>query len=320
MNEAAAPPAEDYPRTLLEFESRFSSEEACRAYLEELRWPDGIRCASCGSARGWRRERGFWVCASCAHETSVTSGTILERTRKPLRLWFRAMWLVTSQKSGVSALGLQRQLGLKRYETVWIWLHKLRRAMVRPGRDRLSGTVEVDETFVGGAEPGVAGRQTERKALVAIAAEEDGRGMGRIRVRRIEDASADQLLPFVADAVEPGSLVRTDGWVSYSGLKALGFKHKIINLARRARPAHELLPLVHRVASLLKRWWLGTHHGAIHWEHLDYYLDEFTFRFNRRKSRSRGKLFFRLIQQVLNVDPVTWQDVAAGRRASGHNR
>lgn len=284
MNAEAPLPAEDYPRTLLEFESRFSSEDACRAYLEQLRWPDGIRCASCGRPRGWRRERGFWVCASCAHETSVTSGTILERTRKPLRLWFRAMWLVTAQKSGVSALGLQRQLGLKRYETVWTWLHKLRRAMVRPGRDRLSGTVEVDETFVGGAEAGVSGRETEQKALVAIAVEQDGRGMGRIRVRRIEDGSADQILPFVVDAVEPGSVTRTDGWAAYEGLKGLGFKHRVVNLARSGRPAHELLPLVHRVASLLKRWWLGTHQGAIRWEHLDYYLDEFTFRFHPQRS------------------------------------
>lgn len=235
-------------------------------------------------------------------------------------MWFRAMWFVTSSKSGVSALGLQRQLGLKRLETVWIWLHKLRRAMVRPGRDRLHGTVEVDETFVGGEESGAGGRGTERKALVAVAAEDDGgRRIGRIRLRRIEDASADQLLPFVADAVEPGSVVRTDGWISYEGLKGLGFKHKAINLSRAGKPAHELMPLVHRVASLLKRWWLGTHHGAIRWEYLDFYLDEFTFRFNRRASRARGKLFFRLVQQALDIAPVSWRAVADPHERRNHN-
>ena len=300
-----APDREDYPRTLAELERRFSSQEACRAYLGELRWPDGFRCPACGADRGWPIRRGDLIeCARCHAQTSVIAGTIFEGTRKPLPTWFRAMWLITSEKNGVSALGLQRQLGLGSYETAWAWLHKLRRAMVRPGRDRLSGVVEVDETYVGGPEPGVVGRETANKSLVAVAAEEDGTRIGRIRLRQIPDASAPSLEEFIADAVEPGSVLHTDGWPGYKGVQALGYGHRVTNIKASGRPAHETLPRVHRVASLLKRWMLGTHQGSVSPEHLDYYLDEFTFRFNRRASRSRGKLFYRLVEQAMATDPV----------------
>ena len=313
------PPAEDYPRTLIEFQERFATEEACRQYLEQLRWPDGFRCPACGADHGWRTGRGLWFCARCSRQTSATAGTIFESTRKPLRMWFQAMWLVTSQKIGISALGLQRQLGFQRYETVWTWLHKLRRAMVRPGRERLSGTVEVDETYIGGREEGVDGRETETKSIVVIAAEESGRGIGRIRLRRVADASAASLVPFVEEAVAPGAVVHTDAWRGYAALARQGYEHKVTAIKRSGQLAHELLPRVHRVAALLNRWWLGTHQGAILPRHLDYYLDEFTFRFNRRTSRQRGKLFYRLVQQALNVDPVSWSDVAEGRRARRGN-
>lgn len=306
---------EDYPGNLLEFEERFATEDACREYLKQLRWPQGFRCPRCNSDRSWPTGRnGLVECGNCHYQTSVTAGTIFEGTRKPLRLWFRAMWLITNQKNGISALGLQRQLGMTRYETVWTWLHKLRRAMVRPGRDRLSGKVEVDETYLGGGEPDVHGRETETKAIVAIAAEEDGKGVGRIRLRRVQDVSAESLIPFVEEAVAPGSVVHTDGWPSYGGLVAKGYKHKVTTLSGSNKLAHELMPRVHIVASLLKRWWLGTHQGAIGVAHLDYYLDEYTFRFNRRTSKKRGKLFFRLAQQAMEVDPVYWTDVAAGHR------
>ncbi len=212
-------------------------------------------------------------------------------------MWFRAMWYVMSQKNGASALGVQRVLGLGSYETAWTWLHKLRRAMVRPDRDRLSGWVEVDETLVGGLEEGVAGRQTESKVLVVIAAQADGPGTGRIRMRMIEDAAAASLHPFVQDCIEPGSTIHTDGWQGYAGLENKGYQREITVLRGRRKEASQLMPRVHRVASLLKRWLLGTHQGAVAHQHLPYYLDEFTFRFNRRKSRSRGKLFFRLMQQ-----------------------
>lgn len=315
-----APPTEDYPTNLLEFEARFASESSCRTYLERLRWPKGFRCPKCQVEGGWPTGRvGLWECKACHHQSSVIAGTVFEGTRKPLHLWFRAMWFITSHKSGISALGLQRQLGFKRYETVWTWLHKLRRAMVRPGRDQLSGRVEVDETYVGGVEKGVHGRQTEKKSIVVIAAQEDGGGIGRIRLKRIPDVSGPTLIAFLKEAVSPGSTVHTDGWEGYAKVGASGYAHEVTNIARTEKMAHELLPRVHRVAALLKRWWLGTHQGAIRSSHLDYYLDEYTFRFNRRTSRHRGKLFFRLLQQVVQVGPISWTDIATAERKGGRD-
>lgn len=311
--------AEDYPTDLLEFERRFGTTEACRAYLAALRWPDGFRCPRCGSERGWPRKAGGLIeCAACRYKASATAGTIFDRTRIPLTVWFRAMWLVTSQKNGASALTLQRQLGLKRYETSWMLLHKLRRAMVRPGRDRLHGVVEVDESYVGGEEEGVRGRETYTKTLVGVAAEVDEAG-GRVRLATIADASGASLMKFVGESIEPGALIRTDGWEGYEGLLARGYRHEVLNISKSGLQAHVLLPRVHRVASLLKRWLLGTHQGAVRPIHLDYYLDEFAFRFNRRASRSRGKLFYRLVQQAAEVPPVFWQDIADGERGHDHN-
>jgi transposase-like protein len=298
---------DEFPRNINELEARFSSEEACRAYLFQLRWPDGFRCPRCGGSKAWPFRSVRLECVDCGHQTSVTAGTIFQDTRKPLVLWFRTMWWVTSQKNGASALGLQRVLGLGSYKTAWTWLHKLRRAMVRPGRDGLTGRIEVDETFVGGLEEGVRGRQTESKALVVIAAQEDGSGIGRIRMRRIADASAPSLESFIAENIAPGSLIHTDGWPGYSGVAARGYVHKVTVLTHKKQSASELMPLVHIVASLLKRWLLGTHQGAVSREHLDYYLDEFTFRFNRRNSKTRGKLFYRLVQQAVAVEPVPYK-------------
>jgi len=238
----------------------------------------------------------------------------------PLPLWFRAIWYVTSQKNGASALGLQRVLGIRSYVTAWSWLHKLRRAMVRPGRDRLKGVVEVDETYLGGLEEGVVGRETEKKALIAVAAEEDGNGIGRIRLQHISDASRYSLHCFVSDHVEPGSLIHTDGWEGYDGLRDIGFRHKVTVLNRRKRKAHELMPRVHRVASLLKRWIMGTHQGAVSHEHLGYYLDEFTFRFNRRTSQHRGKLFYRLLQNAMQTGPAPYRILAKGIRPGPERR
>jgi transposase-like protein len=293
--------------TLAELEARFGSERACWEYLLMLRWPDGFACPRCGGRTAWTTTRRLLVCASCQHQASVTAGTIFQDTRKPLTLWFRAIWWVTAQKQGASALELQRVLGLGSYVTAWTWLHKLRRAMVRPGRDRLRGRVEIDETFVGGIEEGVRGRQTVTKALVAIACEEQGKGIGRIRLRRLEDASADSLHAFVADVVEPGSVVHTDGLGGYNGLEARGYRHRITVLRGRKRSPSDLLPRVHLVASLLKRWLLGTHQGAVSFAYLEYYLDEFTFRFNRRRSRLRGQLFQRLLEQAVAVEPVPYK-------------
>jgi len=239
----------------------------------------------------------------------VTAGTIFHRTRKPLTMWFRAIWWVTSQKTGASALGLQRILGLGSYKTAWSWLHKLRRAMIRPGRERLSGRVEVDEAYWGASESTVRGRETEKKALIVIAAEENGQGIGRIRMRRIAKASAANLEGFVTAVVERGSVVHTDGWDGYAGLEGIGYVHEVTVLSKSRESASKLLPRVHRVVALLRNWLRGTHQGAVSREHLNYYLDEFTFRFNRRTSRYRGKLFYRLLQQAVVVDPAPYKDI-----------
>ena len=297
-------PVEDYPRDLLELEARFSTEAACREYLGRLRWPDGFRCPHCGGGKAWPVRGALLECAVCGVQTSVTAGTIFQDTRTPLSVWFRAMWWVTTQKNGASALGLQRVLGLKSYETAWTWLHKLRRAMVRPGRDLLTGRIEVDEGYVGGPEEGLSGRLNLEKTLVVVAVQEDGQGIGRIRMRRVADASAESLIPFVQGFVAPGSVVHTDGWLGYLPLKGNGYRHEVTYLKGKKKTASELLPRVHLVISHLKRWLLGTHQGAVSHKHLDYYLDEFTFRFNRRRSKSRGKLFYRLAQQAVAIEPV----------------
>ena len=292
----------------------FRTEAGCRDYVRRLRWPEGFVCRRCGAiGEPWVTARGVFHCRACAGETSLTAGTIFEGTRKPLRMWFLAMWLVTSQKNGVSALGLQRVLGLGSYETAWTWLHKLRRAMVRPGRDCLTGTIEVDETYVGGPEVGKRGREVETKAIVVVAAEKSGRAVGRIRLRRVKDVSGDSLLAFVQGAVVPGSVVHTDGWNGYSGLAAAGYQHQVTVITSGAEPAHEVMPRIHLVASLLKRWLIGTHQGGIQHQQLDYYLDEFTFRFNRRRSQARGLLFHRLAQQAVAVPPAPYHSIVGPR-------
>jgi transposase-like protein len=306
--------SEDYPRTLPEFESRFGTEAACRAYLFALRWGQGWSCPRCGSRAAAAIRRGLRRCGECRYEASVTAGTIFQDTHLPLRVWLRAMWHVTSQKSGVSALGLQRALGLGSYKTAWAMLHKMRRAMVRPGREGLHGVVEVDETYWGAEEPGVVGRQTDEKALIIVGAEQDGNAIGCIRLRHIPDLTKKSLHGFILQNIESGSTVRTDGLNAYRGLK--GYTHHR-QVQRRQGKGEQLLPRVHRVVSLLKRWLLGTHQGAIGFEHLDYYLDEFTFRFNRRTSASRGKLFYRLAEQAVQVDPAPFSTLIKPQRVGG---
>jgi transposase-like protein len=297
----------EYPETILEFRDWFATEQACRDYLARLRWPHGFVCPQCQSVKAWQMQRKLFWCQACDYQASVTAGTLFNDTHKPLRLWFEAMWYVTNQKYGVSALGLQRVLGLGSYHTAWNWLHKLRRAMVRAGRDRLSGEVEVDEIFIGGARAGKRGRGAADKTLVVIAAQADAKRIGRIRMRQVEDAAGESLEPAVWQMVEPGSVVRTDGWRGYNGLTELGYEHHVI----RKNPdlGDNLLPLVNRVASLLKRWLLGTHQGAVEHAHLAYYLDEYTFRFNRRTSKSRGLLFYRLVGQAIDLGPVLEVDL-----------
>ena len=294
-------PGIDYPRNLIEFGDFFPDEKACVAYLERLRWAGGFMCPKGHAATSaWRSERGLSICPTCRCQVSATAGTIFEGTRK-LRHWLLAAWEVTSQKYGASALGLQRTMGLGSYETAWAWLHKLRRAMVRPDRDQLSGEVEVDETYLGDEDPGVRGRKVVRRSIVVIAVEMNEGNIGRIRLRHVPNVNADCLHGFIIDVVKPGSLLHTDGWQGYASIGTRGYRHRVTVTSTSSELAHIPFPGVHRVASLLKRWCLGTHQGAISKEHLGYYLDEFTFRFNRRTSKARGLLFYRLMTQAIRT-------------------
>ncbi len=306
----------DYPRNWTEFLDRFGSEEACLSYLEGLRWPGGFFCPSCASAGApYRSSRSRLMCRDCGRQSTVTAGTIFDKTRTPLRVWLAAAWYLTNQKQGVSALGLQRVLGLGSYQTAWTMLHRFRRAMVRPDRDRLKGQVEVDESYLAitdREEPlSPVGRKNKTtKVLVVLAVELlQPKGFGRIRLRRIENDSAECVVPFVHESIEPGAQVRTDGSAAYRSLNKLGYDHQRTVMLDSDVPAHVSMAGVHRVASLIKRWILGTHHGSVQPGHLDAYLDEFVFRFNRRTSGSRGMLFYRLLQQAVVTEPVTYDSV-----------
>ena len=296
-----------YPKTMIELEKLFATEKACREYLYQIRWPEGFICPRCGHRKCWKIQGSLNRCSQCRYHLSVTSGTIFQDSRIPLRLWFRAMWQVVSQKHGISGLGLQRVLGLKRYETIWTMLHKLRIAMVRPGRDKLVGPVQVDETYIGGPRHGKRGRGAAGKMLVVVMVEEKDGHAGRIRLCKVKDASGANLIPAIKESVQPKSEVRTDGWEGYNQLSTSGYAHTIIR--KTTEVGENLLPLANRVTSLLKRWLIGTHQGKPSAFYLDYYLAEFVFRFNRRTSQSRGLLFYRLIQQAVNIAPVKSQDI-----------
>ena len=308
--------AQDYPRNWSEFLDWFSSEDACLSYLERLRWPHGFACPDCASMTApYRASRSRLMCQDCGQQTTVTSGTIFDKTRTPLKVWLAAAWYVTSQKQGVSALGLQRVLGLGSYQTAWAMLHRFRRAMVRPDRERLKGLVEVDETYLAISDrqrpiSAVGRKSSTSKVLVVMAVEVlEPKGFGRIRLQRIFKDSGDYVVPFVQKSVTPGARVRTDGSAAYRCLGELGYDHQRTVMLGSDTPAHVSMAGVHRVASLIKRWILGTHHGSVQPEHLDAYLDEFVFRFNRRTSSSRGMLFYRLLQQAVVTKPVTYQNI-----------
>lgn len=301
----------DYPATFQQFRTQFAGDEACRCYLEALRWPDGFVCPRCSATVGWKTGAGLWLCSSCRKKSSVTAGTIFHRSHLPLSTWFAACWFVVSEKNGISAQSLSRVLGLGSYETAWAMLHKLRRAMVRPDRDRLDGVVEVDETYVGARESGVDGRRTNDKAIVVIAVEvaDGGKGLGRTRLTIVPEATQAQLLDFVHRSIASGAVVRTDGWNVYNRLSKEGYRHDQVSIRASGDLAHVVLPGVHRVASLLKRWLQGTLHYGVSQDYLGYYLDEFTFRFNRRNARSRGLLFRRLLEQAVVTDPVPVSEI-----------
>ena len=292
----------DYPGTYQQLLEWFPDDQACLQYLARLRWPDGFSCPDCGHGESWRTAQGLWMCKECAKRTSVTAGTIFHRTRTPLSTWFAAIWFLTSQKNGMSALGLQRVLGFGSYETAWAWLHKLRRAMVRPERDRLRGIVELDETMVGGVSADKLGASTD-KVPVMIAVERNGtRKLGRVRLAVAQRPNTGELVDWATQVIEPGSTVRTDGARTLRRLSSLGYTHEYTT-GYDAEDKTAVLPGVHLVASLLKRWFIGTLHYRVEPAQLPYYLDEYTFRFNRRTAKVRGLLFYRLLEQAVVTDP-----------------
>jgi Zn ribbon nucleic-acid-binding protein len=300
----------EYPMTFDEFTTKFATEEQCRDYLYRLRFLNGFVCPKCENTKAWPIGDTLFECSECGRQTSVIAGTIFQDTRTPLKTWFTAVWWITTQKNGASAMGLQQILGLKSYKTAWTWLHKIRRAMVFPNRLKLNGTVEVDETYIGSEEKeGKRGRGTENKILVAVAIELGNKEeLGRIRMGVIPDASGESLKAFVVNNVEKGGTVITDGWLGYSFLASNGYPHTVMS-KKHAGSEDKLLPHVHMVISLLKRWLLGTHQGAVNEKHMQAYLDEYVFRFNRRKAAERGLLFYRLLECAMNVQPTTYDNL-----------
>ena len=303
----------DYPQTYREFVTMFPDNQSCTDFLYKLRWKDGFTCPECGVlSEPWHQTHQRLVCPYCRHQTTVTTGTIFERTRTPLTTWLEAAWHVTTAKNGMSATTIERTLGIS-YRVAWTMLQRFRVAMVRSEREKLSGIVEVDETLIGSVDEGGKRGRGSKKSIVVIAIElHEPKGFGRIRMRFIPDASGENLTDFITDIVQSGSTIHTDAWKGYSNLESLGYKHVVTNISDSEDHAHVLIPGVHSVASLLKRWILGTHQGAFATYHLQAYLEEFTFRFNRRLSKHRGLVFRRLLEQAVSTPPVTEKNVTYG--------
>lgn len=292
----------DYPKTQIEFEQMFSNEEKCLLYLSKLRFKHGYICPKCKGQQYWKSKKGMYVCKQCNYQLSLTAGTIFHKSRIELTVLFRVIWHIVAQKNGISALGVQKIMGLKRYDTTWKWLHKIRSLMVLSGREKLSGIVEVDETLVGGKKKGKRGRGAEGKTLVIVAVEVLGKKTGRTRLAVIPNASRISINAFIKENIVTGTTVRTDGWAGYTDLTKMKYIREI-HTNKTLQDGEELLPYVHIIASLLKRWLLGTHQNFTSPVKLNYYLNEFVFRYNRRFANSRGLLFQTLIQQALIKSP-----------------
>lgn len=306
-----------YPRSIMEFTRKFATEEQCLDYLVRCRWPDGFRCRRCGSEKAWPRpDRKAMRCAGCDLITTVTAGTAMHRSRLPLKSWMWAAYLVATDKRGVSALGLQRQLGLTRYETAYQLLQKLRSAMVAPERTQLCGMVEIDETLIGAPIRGRKDRTASDKAVVVGAVEvlptKTGTQPGRIRLRHVATSSKPRLMAFVKDSVEPGALVITDGHETYDEVEKLGYEHGIESTTM-GEAQENVLKHLHMVFSNLKTWIEGTHHGGISKKHLQRYLDEFTFRFNRRHTPHAA--FQTILGIAARMPPRTYEQHYAGEPA-----
>ena len=306
---------DDLPEDMPSFLAQFGTDEQCREYLFKARWPGGFRCAVCGHGDAYAlKTKIVYECVACRKQHSLLAGTIFEQTKTGLAKWFLAIYLVTSSKGGIAATELQRQLGFGSYGTAWTWLHKLRKAMVRPDREPLAGRVEADETYVGGPRPGKRGRGAAGKTLVAGAVEAGqagGRRLGRLRLAVVPDASAASLEGFLGAAVATPAAVATDGWAGYAGLAAEGYAHEPIDPGASGGDAALRLPGIHLVFGLAKRWLLGTHHGAVSPKHLPAYLDEYVFRFNRRTARSISHGFARLVEQAVRTKPATYRAIVA---------
>ncbi|MCE3247370.1 MAG: tnpA 3 [Geminicoccaceae bacterium] len=308
----------DLPGDLPTFLKRFGSDARCRAYLVRARWPAGFRCERCGHDQAYsHKKRLIEECRTCGKQHSILAGTIFEQTKSGLAQWFLAIYLVTSSKGGISAMELKRQMGFGSYQTAWSWLHKIRRAMVRPERTPLAARVEADETYVGGPRPGRSGRGAGGKTVVAGAVESGrgkatGRRLGRLRLAVVADVSAKSLEGFLGQNVARPTTVVTDGWSGYGGLATAGYAHAPLNLSASWGDASLRLPAIHLVFGLAKRWLLGTHHGAVSKKHLSAYLDEFVFRFNRRTARCISHRFARLIQHAVQTAPITYRAIVAG--------
>jgi transposase-like protein len=307
----------DLPGDLPSFIERFGTDEQCQAYLFQARWPDGFCCTGCGHDRAWAlKSRLIHECAACGKQHSLLAGTIFEQTKTGLAKWFLAIFLVTSSKGGISAMALKRQMGFGSYQTAWTWLHKIRRAMIRPDRAPLAERVEADETYLGGPRPGKPGRGAAGKIKVAGAVESGrgqarGRRLGRLRLAVVPDVSARSLEGFLGQNVARPATVATDGWAGYGGLAAAGYRHAPLDLSTTWGDAALRLPAIHLVFGLAKRWLLGTHHGAVGKKHLGAYLDEFVFRFNRRTARSISHRFARLIEHAVQIAPTTYRALVA---------
>jgi transposase-like protein len=299
---------EDFPKNQVEFDRRFCDEGSCLEYLFQLRWPEGFICPRCGHTDYWRSARGLYVCCKCEHQQSVTAGTIFHGTKKPVTVWFKALWWFSTRKSGINAVCLQGLLGLGSYETAWRWLQKLRTCTIFPDREKLSGNIEADEFYLGGEQGGKRGRGADHKCKVAVAVERKGRKLGRLRMQVISRCSADELLPFAKANITRGSGITTDGWKGYSGLEEAGYFHRKI-LQNQVDDKESVLPGVHLVASLFKRVILGTFQGRFGGQYLQRLLDEYVFRFNRRTTKSVGKRFWRIMQQAVASPPITNKDL-----------
>jgi Transposase zinc-ribbon domain/ISXO2-like transposase domain len=296
----------DYPRTRDEFEAAFPHEDACARYLERLSWPDGFVCPACGAVgEPWRGSRRRLVCRRCQHQTSVTAGTLFQGTRTPLTHWFEAAWLIATADHGVSARHLQHHLGLASYETAWAMLHRYRRAMVRSGRPRLSGSVEIVTTVVGARGGGGAGAGRQAATVAAAVEVREAGELGRVRMQRTPGSAAADLAAFAGWAVEPGTLVRSGRQDAAPLLADRGY------LTPTEPDEPPALAAGADVVARLHRWLAATHSGAVSAEQLDWYLDEFTFRFNRRRATHRGLLFYRLLEESVVTPPQTYRSVTA---------